>query len=72
MKRGEFDAAEGVLVPAFQKSIGADPQLLVDLYAAWGRLPEMEDRLSGAYLTAGTQVRLDEMRAVSETKALSP
>ena len=67
MDRSEFAKAERILVPAYQKSIGADPQLLVDLYRQWGKLDEMDVRLAGAYLTPGTQVRLDERRVVGET-----
>lgn len=67
---GRFAEAETVLIPAFQKSIGAEPQLLVSLYRAWGKLDEMPARMQRFDLTSGVQVRLDELRTVGETGEL--
>ena len=63
----EFANAERVISPAFQKSIGAEPEVLIDLYRAWGKLDEMPGRLGKLFLTSGIEVRLDELRTVSET-----
>ncbi|MCB1231436.1 MAG: tetratricopeptide repeat protein [Verrucomicrobiae bacterium] len=67
--RREYAKAERVLIPAFQKSIGAEPELLISLYRAWGRLDEMAGRVRRFDLTAGVQVRLDELRTLGDTDA---
>ncbi len=70
--RQQFALAERVIVPAFQKSIGADPELLIELYRAWGRLGEMPARVVRHDLTSGLEVRLDELRALSEAPDPKP
>jgi tetratricopeptide (TPR) repeat protein len=68
----EFARAETILTPAFQKSIGTEPQVLVDLYRAWGRLGEIPTRSARLHLTSGLQVRLDELRAIAENAPSPP
>lgn len=67
IEQGRYAEAERVILPTFQKSIGAEPELLVALYRAWGRLAEMPARLARHDLTPGLEVRLDELRALGET-----
>lgn len=69
--RKEFSRAESLLTPAFQKSIGTDPQLVVDLYRSWGKLAEWSERTGRLQLTSGLKVHLDELRALAETTGLS-
>ncbi|MCB1079849.1 MAG: hypothetical protein KDM64_18670, partial [Verrucomicrobiae bacterium] len=72
IERKDFAHAESILTPAYQKSIGTEPQLLVDLYQAWGRLHELSARSNRLYLTSGLKVRLDELRALAENPPPHP
>ncbi|MBL9151075.1 MAG: tetratricopeptide repeat protein [Verrucomicrobiales bacterium] len=65
--QGDFQRAERLLAPAFQKSIGTEPDILFELYRAWGRLSEIPARTARLHLPPGLQVRLDELRQSAET-----
>ena len=61
--REEFLQAENVLAPAIQKSIGLDPEVLVDLYAASDRLDEIDHLIQKLYLSSGIRVQVEELAA---------
>ncbi len=50
IERKAFRDAERVLMSMFHKSIGSDPNLLVDLYGAWDRLDHLEGNLRKYFL----------------------
>ncbi|MEM1295391.1 MAG: hypothetical protein AAGH89_08495, partial [Verrucomicrobiota bacterium] len=50
IKRKAFRDAERVLMVLFHKTIGGDPNLLIDLYGAWDRLEMIEGNLRKFFL----------------------
>ena len=71
IKEGEFARAEEILRPAFQKSLGADPEVLVELYGAWGRLGDLESLVRKWFLPSGVVLRVAEIRAEWERNAVA-
>lgn len=59
---GSYDEAEGLLKKVFQKTIGVDLRLLMQLYAEWGKLDQWEERVGDMFLTEGRMAFLREWR----------
>lgn len=58
----DFGRAETILKNAFQKSIRLDLRLLLELYAAWGKLDEWESRTADLFLSEGRIALLHDWR----------